>query len=500
MKVGEVMKMQGADPEGSAAVGVMGVDGEDADAVAIIPVRDYGAFVKNFGGTGAGVDELKLDEKPIYVKNLDGGFAAVGPKKDLVEKFGGKPGNGKSHEALMGVTGKAIAESCDVVVVANIAKLSDKIKEGTQQFKDQMAMGMAMMGNAGDLSGVDKFMDSFLRDATAGILGFRVGESGVTFDAGAQFREGSELAGYLTSKGKAAGLLSMLPDQPFLFAMAMDSSGPGMQKLMKDLKAFGQKMQGGEGKEGVAGMFPTDWAEKSDGFAFQIGTSPAPVGGLFLNTVAYMKTAKPADMAKNMKDTITGMNGKTMDGVSFTTTYEEGVAAGSQKADAWSIKMQADPENPQADMLNQVNFMLFGPGGLGGYSVPTDGGVVLTYSKNSDLLAQAVASAKGGANMGTEAEVKKIAAALPADRSFEGYIGVKSLLDTALGVLGPAGIAPNVQVPDEIPPVGMGMTTHGGGFRMTLVVPTKVMTSIKTMVDSMDQGDGEKPDAGQPKF
>jgi len=56
----------GADANGSAAVGVMSVDGEgEGDAtVAVIPVKDYAAFVKNFGGKGTGLEELKIEDKP----------------------------------------------------------------------------------------------------------------------------------------------------------------------------------------------------------------------------------------------------------------------------------------------------------------------------------------------------------------------------------------------------------------------------------------------------
>lgn len=505
MKVGEVLNMQGADANGSAAMGVMSTDGDQAEGVAIIPVRDYAAFVKNFGATGAGVEEIKLDEKPMFVKNVEGGFAAVSSNKTIVEKFGGKPGNGKSHEALMGATGKAIAESSDIFIVANIGKMGDQIKEGATAFKDQMAMGMAMMGNAagGDLGGLDKFVDGFVRDASAGIIGFRISDAGVTLDAGAQFKEGSEFGSYFAAKGNASKLLAKLPNQPFLFAMAMDTSSPGIRKIIKDLQAFGKAMQPEGQDAGGPNMLPTDFLDKADGMAFQLGNSPAPMGGLFLNTVAFMQTTKPGELAKMMKDQMVAQNGKTISGTTFTTAYEQGVKAGELTADAWSLKMQGDPEDPQAQMLNQVNFMLFGPGGLNGYTVQTEGGLVMTYSKNSDLLGQAVASSKGGENMSADADVKKISDSLPAGRSFEGYIGVKSLLDTAFGLLAPMGVLPQVDIPEQVPPVGMGATTEASGFRFTLVVPTGVITAVKSIADAMDQGGGGDDmdkGAGQPKF
>ena len=502
MKIDQVLKMQGADGDGSAAIGVMNVEGDEPEAVAVIPVKDYNAFVKNFGGTGNGVEELKLDENPVYAKNIEGGFAAVGPNKALVEKFAGKPGGGASHEALLGATGKAIAETSDIVLVANIAKLGDKIKEGTQGFKDQMGMAMAMAGGGGDLTAIDKFTETFIKEAQSGVIGFRIGESGVTVDLGAQFKEGSEYAGYFTAPGKASELLARLPNQQFLFTMAMDTSSPGIRNLLKAVKDMASKMQGDD--KGGPGMFPADFADKGEGIAFQLGNSPAPMGGLFLNTVAFIKSSKPDELAKALKDDLTAMNGKTVSGITYTTTYEAAEKGGEAPADSWSMKMQADPEDDNAQMVNQMNFMLFGPSGLTGYAAPTDQGLVLTYAKNADLLKQALASSKGGgANAGSDAEVKAIASNLPAGRSFEGYLGVKSILDTVLGILAPMGVAPNVQVPESIPPVGFGATTQNGGLRFTIVVPTKVITSVKSIAESIDQGgadDMDKPGAGQPKF
>jgi hypothetical protein len=505
MKVGEVLNMQGADADGSAALGLIGGgEGDEPEGVAVVPVRDYAAFVKNFGATGAGVEEIKLDEKPMYVKNLEGGFAAVSSNKTLVEKFGGKPGNGKSHETLMGATGKAIAESSDIIIVANIGKMGDQIKGGVSDFKDQMQMGMAMMGNgANDLSGLDKFMEGFIRDASAGIIGFRINDSGVTLDAGAHFKEGSDYGKYFASKGNASQLIAKLPNQAFLFAMAMDTSSPSIRSMIKDIQAFAKSMQPAGQEGGAPNMLPADFSDKSDGLAFQLGNSPAPMGGLFLNTVAYLHTSKPAELAKSMKEQMTAQNGKTIAGTTFTTSYEEGVKAGSITADAWSLKMQGDPEDPQAQMVNQMNFMLFGPGGLNGYTAQTEGGLIMTYSKNSELLSQTLASSKGGENMTADAEVKKIAGALPSGRTFEAYIGVKSLLDTVFGLLAPMGVVPQVEIPDQVPPVGMGATTDSGGLRFTIVVPTGVITTVKSIAEAMDQGGGEgdkDKGAGQPKF
>jgi len=51
----------------------------------------------------------------------------------------------------------------------------------------------------------------------------------------------------------------------------------------------------------------------------------------------------------------------------------------------------------------------------------------------------------------------------PGDRTFEAYLGTKSLLETGLGFHGDDGNGPrNFNVPDDVPPVGLAGTTNGG--------------------------------------
>jgi hypothetical protein len=143
--------------------------------------------------------------------------------------------------------------------------------------------------------------------------------------------------------------------------------------------------------------------------------------------------------------------------------------------------------------------------------------VVLTYSKNSDLVSKTLASAKSGEGLSTDAGVKSVQANLPAGRTAEAYIGIKDVLKTAqnfMSMMGGGG--GDFNPPEDLPPIGIGGTTDGGGLRASIYVPTKVMTTIKAFGDSMshheggdmEQGDepAEKPEnkktdkTGQPKF
>ncbi len=511
-KAGDVLKLAGLNPEGSAAVAVLSLEdkGGPPPLVMVIPVKDYAAFAKGLGGLGSGVEKVKFEDEDAYVKDLGNGFAAMSPTQELADKFEGKSGHGKDIEALMGPTGKSISESCDAFLVTNMAAVGPMMKEGLEDFKNQMEMMAAMAGggaNKASFDMINAFMDGFVRDASAGLVGFKATEAGLKIDLGAQFKEGSPFAGYLSTKGKTGSLIGSLPNQAFLFALSMDTSSPGFKQIAKNIVENSKKDP--EAAKVMSGMNPLESIDKIDGLAFCWGQTPALMGGLFLNTSMFAKTSDPAAYVKTMRDGFGNINGKTLQGMTYQSSYEAGGGkVGDKTVDSWSLKMTPDKDNPQSAQIAQAMMMMFGPGGLGGYVAQTDNGVVLTYGKNSDLMGKALEAAKSNNGLNAEAGVKAVAAQLPADRTLEAYIGVKSLMETAIGFMGMMGAGPaNFEVPADLPPIGMGGISQGGGMRFSTFVPTKVLTTIKTLSDSMKgEGEGEpaepapKEKAGQPKF
>lgn len=496
----KMIKLDGVNGEGSAALAMLSLDNEKyADhppLVLVLPVKDYAAMAKKLGGKGEGLEEVKIEDEPMFVKDLGGGFAVMGPIKEIVEKFEGKAGNSKAHETLMGTTGKAISDSSDAYLLADMKDVGPMMKKKVDEMKSQMDQ-MAELGAPGaNPAGVAMFtgmVDGFIRDAASGVVGFKATDAGVSLDMGAQFKEGSEYAGYFSSKGKAGSLIGNLPklDQGFLFAMAMDTSAPAIKTALK--KMVEASKAGPEAANMFAGLNPLESVESMDGMAFCMGQTPALMGGLFLNTTMYVKSQNPAAYTKFMKDAMSSLNGKTVQGMTYQTTYEAGGAKVAEKpVDAWSMKFQMDQNNPAAAQIGQVQMMLFGPGGMGGYASQIDSGVVVTYAKNSELMGKALEAAKSGGGLNSDAGMKEVQAQLPADRCFEAQIGVKSIMETAIGFMGMMGGGPtNFNVPQDLPPIGMGATGASGGLRMTMFMPAKVMQTFKALGDSMNADGGE---------
>lgn len=515
----QLLEQPGVNAEGSAAMAVLpGEKDEDGESpmVAVLPVTDFDAFVKALGGAADGpISQVQIDGEDVFVKNLQGGFVAMSDRQELLSAFGGEPGSAAAFEKMLGPVGKDIAEASNILVISNIPALAPSIREGYETQKDQM-IGMAAAMNPGqepNTALMDHLIESFLRDAQAGVMGLSANDRGVSLDFGAQFKEGSELAKRFAADGDAAALIGRLPNTPYYFAMAADVSAAGIKGMLKQMASIAAEAD----PEAAKAMGMTDTVlkqiENIDGVGFLLGTSPALMGGgLLINSVQFIQTDEPAAYIDATKQYLAGLDNANIQGVKYDTAFEPAAATvAGKEAAAWSMRMQFDPANPMAQQMQMTQMMIFGPtGGPGGYIAPVDGGVVMTFSRNSQLLEQAINAAGAAKGLGADPMLGKVQQTLPGGRSFEAYIGTKSILDTAMGFIGMMAGPINFQAPDDLPPVGLGGTTASGGVRMNVFVPNQVITTFKDLGAAIEEAqgggmddwddEGDEEDAGQPRF
>ncbi len=483
-------------------------DGEQGPLVLIVPVSDQAAFLKAFGAeAGKGVIELKTPDGqespfdgPMFAKDIGGGYLALGPVKEIVEKFEGAAGHLAAHKAALGPVGTRIADTTDTVIISNIQALGPKMKEGFQGFKQQMQMAMMMGGqqnNEKAVEMVESTFNAFSRDATVGVMGVGIDDAGVWLDLGAQFKEGSASAKLCQTKGKAAAFAGRLPDQPYLATFSVDTSGPNVKQMMGELA----KLSDGKSPS----MFDnfTKGIDKLDGTGVVIGQTAGMLsGGLLANGVVYAQTSDPAGYTKAMRDSITGMNGKTDNGMTFKTTYEPAAAEISGvKVDKYAAQITVDPNSPNGQQSQQGVMMMYGPaGGPSGFVATLDNAVVMTMAQNTPLMTMALDAAKGKKTLGENSDYKNAGAKLQSDRTAEGYLNVKPLMDLAAMFMGGGG-----KTPASLPPIAMGITNNDGGMHTRLYVPKSVIAAIKDMAGGgeAEAEDGAAPaekDAKPPRF
>jgi hypothetical protein len=511
----KLLAADGLDKHGSFAITFMpGADGkvdfdmEGGPVVMIVPVTNYATFAKGLGALETkGVVAVKFNDKDGFAKDLGGGFAAVSEHKEMVEAFDGKAGNLAKHKTNMGKAGTQIADKSDLMLVVSVAGLKPQLEQGVAGMKEQMKMAGAMAAQGGEEAKVmmdfmSNAADSFVRDGQVGIVGLGLGDSGVSLDFGAQYKEGTATAKVLSSTGNATKILARLPNQPFLFAFAMDLSGPGIKQIIKDASAASAAAAKGADKaDPMGGLNSWDALGKSidkvDGTASVMGANQAGLMGIFANTASFVATSDPAGYIAAARDTLKAMSGKEVNGMKFDVKYEPAaVEVSDVKADTWSMKFNADPNDPAAGQMNMIMPILFGQDGLGGMTAAVEGGVISTLSKNTPLFTKSIEAAKTGKGLAEDEQIKEVQKHLPENRTFEMYLGTKSILDTINSLMGMFGGGVDMKVPDKVSPIGLAASADGGGLDFRLFVPNDVIKTGAAIAAESMKGDG--PDDAAP--
>lgn len=474
--------------------------GDEPPGVAIVPVSDYTLFVKTFKGDGAAaMTQVEIDGHPTWIRNLGEGYAAMGSQKDLVEKFDGKAGRTKEHVARMGKVGASIAESTDILLLANMSKLEPMVKDAEKKMKQNPAMGMlAMQGGGQAIEAMQSGMEKFARDAQTGIIGLGLSEKGMTLDFGAQFKDGSDMAKFFAASGNSHALVAKLPAGDFLFAGAMDVSSAPVKQLIKDM---GAKNANGADAD-PAGMLAnlSRSIDSLDGQAVFVGSTELG-SGFMSKTVVFAKSGNPQALMTASKENAAKLNGMEVNGIKFETSYQAGAKeVNGVKVDKWTNKMETDPNSPMAMQVEMMKSFVFGSEGkLSGYVAPAEGGVITTMSENSELLKSALEAAKGGKNITSDPSFASAQSLLIGNRVVEGYIGTKSLMETIGGLMSMYG-GPEMQAPDKVSPIAMGLVSDSGGMAFRLAMPTDVIQMIANTAGKMKDGmdDAAEPDEKQP--
>ena len=524
----EMLETPGINKAGSAAIVMLpGADGtvtkeQPPETLMIVPVSDYKAFVGKFGGNAT--DKVtKVEFKPgeeKVARDIGGGYAVVADTQATAESFEGKGGNTEAHAKVLGKVGGRIADESNVVIVGNVKALRPVIQEAISNVKDQgemvsmMAGANPQVGNsaAGGLAVITAMMEGFEKDGQAGVIGINIGDAGITLDVGAQFTEGSEVAKFFAEDGNSARLVKNLPNQPFYFAGAVDSSNAGLKQIMKNAAkmsadAVAQASKKAAENSGKAdapadptpspfGAFTSD-LDNQTGVAFSMGQSPAVMGGIFIKTSTYQEGKDPAKMLTNYRANLKKADGVKSGPVTTKVTYTEGSSkVGDTSVDSWKMSIDMDPADPSAAQAKQAMAMIFGPAGPGGLTAQTKSGLVSIMGSDATFMGAAIDAANGGKNQSEDELFTAAAGHLPKNRTAEFYIGVKPIMETVTGIMAMMGGGGNFQVPDKLSPIAIGATTDNGGTDFRVFVPADVIKSFADLAKSMKEA--EQPPADAP--
>ncbi len=508
-----LLSQPGMQADGSAAVVLFpGENGpDDMQAAAILPITDFAAFSESpfVQGQNAkmnnGVLALDFFGQQVHIRDL-GGFAIVGPERGLVQSFDGAKGRMKAHEGRLGKTGSRLADSSDAMIVANIEALAPAMKEGVAQMEQQAQFIAAMGGGAAVNDGfglVKMVAENFLRDGSAGLVGFDISAAGVAIDVAAQFKDESELAGFFAEEGDSGELMSRLPRMDFLMAGAFDSSNPGVKQIMQNLTEFNKKMQAAAAEQ-MGGEMPTmgfEAFENATGFTGAIGTAPAMGGGgLFANSIAYYALPEPAEAKAELMKGLTAANGTSSAGMKYTTTYQKDAQQiAGLSADTYGVQTQIDPTQQAGGGMGamvdpaMIQQMMFGfTGGPNGFVVQDDDGLYMTASKNSQLVNRAVGASKGDAPRINDAEgFKATRSKLFENPTAEIYIAADQIANTVGPFAVMMGAVEQFEPAPAMAPLGIAVHTGDGGMTTRIFVPGELIGFLAKFAPEQGAGGGD---------
>lgn len=494
-------------------------------AVLLVQVTDYKTLVTELGGDASKeVSQVDgLGEAPLFCRDAGSGWAILGPVEGAVKSF--KPGDHmlKQHEEALGVVGNRAAQSSDILLVTNWATIAPRFEKQIDELVNTAKKG-AKRGNpmfgpippetvAKFMAPVESVLRAYNRDTQTCVIGVGLGEKGLTFDVGAQFKPKSEIAGFFQGTGNAATTLTSLPSTPFLVAASADSSNAGTRQIVRNAADIADKMlatakeeakrQQADGDKPATQqadmaikMFENQTAgirnlaksiDKIDGVDFVWGYSPAMLAGagIFSGVIYQARGSDPQLLKTLFVDQL--KNTQNMEGPMKTeVTVTPGAAeVAGVKLDSWTLKPKTDPNDPAASQMAMVNMFLFGATGqMSGFIGTAKNTAIVTYSPNTQVMQQAIDATAGKGTIGADKGVATAVAALPEGSWARGLIGTKSLFDLGQMAMSFTGMPVQMKVPADVPPMAFGVTGDGGGMHVRFHAPIQV---ISTIGDVMDQ-------------
>ena len=172
-----------------------------------------------------------------------------------------------------------------------------------------------------------------------------------------------------------------------------------------------------------------------------------------------------APQNKGVKTTLVFGEPKTIDGVELST---------------YSTKLDFDKNDPQGMQAEQILAMIYGPGGASGtFGVVNDKTFLATAGVSDELLKEIIASAKSGKDVLSDSPgVKAINAEFPPNRSAVYYVALDNIITTALRYAQGFGLPVKMKLPDNLPPIGVGIGTEGSSIRVDEVIPTQTVQAL----------------------
>lgn len=509
---------QGLDDTGTLAVVITDVsvmvDGAHGPppVVVLAPVKDYAAFVSNYGGAaGDAISSLTMpDGQAAFARPIEG-YAVMGSSKQAVEEFQAT-GDAGSFSKRLGKLDSRSLKGSDAVILLNFDVLAPALLPKLAEARQQMLAEMGGAQNDNDTmelatAFLSLYMDGIETVLTGGstfAAGFDLSERGVGLTSTLAIKADSELSGYFQPPAGpgATPYLAKLSKQAYIAAMGMDCETINLGAIIERISA---KLPQQEQAQGIAALIGPSLELtkpiKGVSVAYYQGDQMAMMGGAMVKTVSvihvdnskiyladYQAYMQAINNVKIALDNNAGPGGEGAS-ISITAAYTpNALQIDDVQVDDYQVQYEFPPQmmqqlGPMAPMM-----MMMGATGQSGYIAAKDGYVVLTSARDAKLMKQALAAIDHGNGLGVGDSLAQVRAdALPDKPSMEWYLSVPGLVNGTVNMfLAMMGQQP-LNVPPDLPPIGAALTIEDGGLYSRTFVPMSVVQFGKDLIDQAQQ-------------
>jgi hypothetical protein len=485
----------------------MGGDAKPA-IVLLFPVSDYAAFVGNFADakTEGGISEVQWEGETTYVMQW-GDYAALSPGKEYVQMKG-------EGVKLNAAAAKVMGEK-DGALWANVPALKSVLGPKLAENKEQWlaAVEEELQGNQETvkyapvakvaLSQVIAAADTFLSNAQGATVSLDITDAGLNYSVAAEFAGDSYLGKFVSAiKGPAVSSFTQgLPGGAYLVYGGGSVNGDAFSTLISDfagpiVKEAAALEGGGDAAKIMDSMNAMLKSVKTSSFGMiaprgALGTESLMQFAYYIkgDSKAYLASMK--DYGESYAKAMAAFAGtpvmpfnieyktaaKTLDGVTF---------------DILAMTTNPNPKTPEEAQMAQMMAMMYGPGGLSYLTGALDDStVVMGMGLPDAALSKLIASGKAGSDeLGQMANVAATTKNLPGKPAVVVYVALDEFIRTGTSYARQFGLPVNLQLPDNLPPIGVGMDAGANVLNVDAHVPTELVQSIVAAFIQMQMQQG----------
>ncbi len=497
----------GVNRDGDLAFAFIDPDASQVDKqqsmLLLIPVSDYQKFVGNFPDAKPDGDltqvHFQQSSETTYLAHW-GNYVAASPARAVVAT---------APADIIQVDGLAAKEldSKDVIALVNFKALRSKMLAGIEQGRqsaapaiDQLIQQIAHMQNfdATKFAPVAKVIanqcldvaQKFAQSADDACLSFNLSGDGVATTLSCQFTPDSSGAQFFANiKNSQDSFLTGLAGGKYLFFGGGAGPTPEANKGLTD---FLTPVQNSINELGPDYSSLNDWIIGLEKLSAASGESTmgllCPSAQPGAGPLVQFVNVRQGD-AKTMLDAFRQMaddqqaamkalglgqaastqtftrDSKTVDGVSF---------------DEMKSQIPLNGNNPGQMQAMQLISMIYGPQGPDAFTgVVNDQNMLTVMGLDDAGISAAIAAVKAGDDpMAKLPSVKAVSSQLPTDRFAAVYIPLDLWATTGFGYAKMFGIDMGVTMPENLPPLGITLSTDGPAVRVDSFMPSQLLQAI----------------------